>query len=60
MLHSRVVADFAVEQPGIAVAVVDIVARLSAGSVVHVEDEVQVRFAAPDLPGCPRGQSRLG
>ena len=41
------VAGLAVEQPGIAVTVVDVVACLSAGSVVHVEYEEEFRLAAP-------------
>ena len=55
----ELLADFAVEQPGIAVAVVDVVARLSAGGVVHVEDEVQVRFAAPLYQAVHAGKAVL-
>ena len=37
----------ALEEPGVAVAVVDVVAGLAAGAVVHVEYEVEARLAAP-------------
>ncbi len=38
---------FALEEPRISVAVVDIVAGLAAGSVVHVENEVEIVCPAP-------------
>ena len=38
---------FALEKPGVAVAVIDIVARLATGSVVHVEYQIQIVVAAP-------------
>lgn len=37
----------AFEEPGVAVAVVDVVARLSARGIVHVEDEVEIVGLAP-------------
>ena len=43
----QLLAGLALEQPGIAMAVIDIVARLSAGAVVHVENQVESRGTAP-------------
>ncbi len=38
---------FAFEEPGIAEGVVDVIAGLTAGAVVHIEDEVEMELAAP-------------
>ncbi len=56
----ELLAGFAVEQPGITVAVVDVVARLSAGGVVHVEDEIQVRLTTPVYKAVYAGKAVLG
>ena len=46
-VDKQLLARLALEQPGIAMAVVDVVARLSAGTVVHVENQVETRVTAP-------------
>ena len=46
-VDEQLLARLALEQPGIAMAVVDVVARLSARTVMHVENEVKTRGTAP-------------
>ena len=46
-LAEELLRRFALEEPGIAVPIIDVVARLSAWAVVHIEDEIEPVGTAP-------------
>ena len=55
----QLLAGFTVKQPRIAITVINIVTRLTAGSIVHIEDEIQVGFTAPVYKAIHTGKSVL-
>ena len=55
----ELLALLALEKPGVAVAVVDVIARLSARRIMHVEDEVEMVVAAPVHDAVDAGKAVL-
>ena len=55
----KLLALLAVEQPRIAVAIINIIACLSTGSIVHIQDKVKICFTTPVYERIYTGKSIL-